>query len=84
MQESPTNGIPLSQLPLGKKARVLSLSADGLPRRRLLDLGIVPRTIIEAIRVSPSGDPRAYRVRGTTIGLREEDAREILVQPIDE
>ncbi len=66
----------LSALELGEAAQVTSISAlcRGLERRRLLDLGIVPGTVVEAELISPSGDPTAYRVRGALIALRREQS----------
>ena len=66
----------LSALAPGEAARVTGISAlcRGLERRRLLDLGLVPGTAIEAELTSPSGDPTAYRVRGALIALRREQA----------
>ncbi|CEH27880.1 hypothetical protein AM501_01955 [Aneurinibacillus migulanus] len=84
MAEKVQNAIPLSELAPGSKAKVLTLFAEGMVRRRLLDLGVVPQTIIECIRRSPIGDPTAYRIRGTTIGLRRDDAKQIMVEPLVE
>lgn len=76
------NNIPLNELPLGKKARVKSLEASGLDRRRMLDLGIINNTIIESLQKSPSGDPIAYLIRGAVIALRSDLASLILVELI--
>ncbi len=67
---------PLSTLKLGEKATITGISpaCRGLERRRFLDLGILPGTQIEVDLGSPSGDPMAYRVRGTLIALRKEQA----------
>jgi DtxR family Mn-dependent transcriptional regulator len=67
---------PLSSLKPGQLARVKELSPRirGAERRRLMDLGLLPGTQIEAALVSPSGDPTAYRVRGALIALRKEQA----------
>lgn len=74
---------PLSSLSVGSKGKVTSIIAiDGLLRRRLLDLGVVPDSIIEVVRVSPSGDPTAYLIKGSLIGLRKSEANNILVDPI--
>ena len=51
-------------------------------KRRLLDLGFYKGTSIKKVLVSPKGDPIAYRVRGTTIALRNSDAKYIEVKKI--
>jgi len=72
--------IPLNKLPLGKKAKVKALTSDGNIRRRMLDLGLITDTIIEAMLKSPSGDPVAYNIRGAVIALRSEEASKIIVE----
>jgi len=71
----------LTDLQMGEEAQVLSLSSScrGAERRRLLDLGFVPGTVLEVEMISPTGDPVAYRVRGTVIALRREQARHIRI-----
>lgn len=66
----------LSGLQTGETGRVLGLSpaCRGPERRRLLDLGFVPGTKVSVEMRSPGGDPTAYRVRGTLIALRKEQA----------
>jgi DtxR family Mn-dependent transcriptional regulator len=66
----------LSGLKPGGRTWVVDLSpaCRGPERRRLLDLGFVPGTLVEVEMVSPGGDPTAYRVRGTVIALRREQA----------
>jgi DtxR family Mn-dependent transcriptional regulator len=73
----------LSQLKLGESGRVVSISqrCRGSERRRLMDLGILPGTLIKAEMISPSGDPIAYRIRGALIGLRHEQATLIHISP---
>lgn len=74
--------IPLNYLPLGGKAKVKELISDGAIRRRMLDLGLITDTVIEALQRSPSGDPIAYVIRGAVIALRSEEASKILVEAI--
>ena len=66
----------LTQLAAGQRATILGLTpaCRGAERRRLLDLGFVPGTEVEVEMVSPGGDPTAYRVRGSLIALRREQA----------
>jgi len=75
-------GVALSTLQPGESARVVRISQGvrGLERRRLLDLGILPETVIQAEMRSPSGDPTAYRIRGALIALRAEQAEMIKVE----
>jgi ferrous iron transport protein A len=74
--------ITLNALPIGKKGRVKILTSDGLVRRRMLDLGLVSDTVVEALQKSPSGDPVAYMIRGAVIALRSEEASKILVESV--
>ncbi len=66
----------LSSLHVGESAKVVALSpaCRGMQRRRLLDLGLVPDTIVRAELQSPGGDPTAYRIRGALIALRRDQA----------
>lgn len=73
----------LNLLPIGKTAEVVRVHAGGLVRNRLLDLGLVPKTIVEAVRKSPAGDPVAYKIRGAVIALRSEESRQVTVRPVE-
>jgi DtxR family Mn-dependent transcriptional regulator len=66
----------LAQLRPGEAADVVRLSpaCRGIERRRLMDLGIVPGTRVRLERRGLTGGLSAYQVRGTVIGLREEQA----------
>ncbi|MHB8125682.1 MAG: FeoA family protein [Desulfitobacteriaceae bacterium] len=74
--------IPLNFLPLGKKGKVKVLTSDGSIRRRMLDLGLISDTVVEALQKSPSGDPIAYHIRGAVIALRSEEALKILIEAL--
>ena len=67
----------------GRRVTVLGLarSCRGQERRRLLDLGFVAGTAVEVAMISPSGEPTAYRLRGTLIALHREQARLVMVEP---
>jgi ferrous iron transport protein A len=70
----------LDCLPIGKTGVVNKLMSEGVNRRRMLDLGIIEGTNIEALQKSPCGDPTSYYVRGTVIALRVEDAKNIIIK----
>ncbi len=75
-------GKPLSHLRSGESAVVQSISpaCRGLDRQRLLDLGLLPGTKVGVELIGAGGDPKAYRIRGALIALREDQAKLILVE----
>ena len=72
----------LMDLKPGGSGRVVGISpaCQGSQRRRLLDLGVVRGTEIEAALSSATGDPVAYRIRGALIALRREQAEWIRIE----
>ncbi|HML20760.1 MAG TPA: FeoA family protein [Aggregatilinea sp.] len=74
----------LADLMPGDTGIVAALHAKGPERRRLMDLGILPGTRIEVELRSPLGDPTAYKVRGTLVGLRRSQAQQITLQGDEE
>lgn len=73
----------LDQLSPGSHAVITRLTADGVTRRRLMDLGFLPGTLLVAELRSPLGDPVAYRVRETLIALRQSQAAQIEIELIE-
>ena len=71
----------LAEAEVGESVRVLGIhpGLQGPQRRRLLDLGLVPGTLVRTELSSSGGDPVAYRVRGALIALRRDQARWIQV-----
>jgi DtxR family transcriptional regulator, Mn-dependent transcriptional regulator len=66
----------------GEEGFVVRLGGQvqGAQRRRLLDLGVVPGTVIRAELRSLSGDPMGYRIRGAVVALRHAQADDILIR----
>ncbi|HSM14313.1 MAG TPA: FeoA domain-containing protein, partial [Thermoanaerobaculia bacterium] len=87
--EVPPEELPvalLASLAPGERAEVLGISGlcSAQQRRRLLDLGVVPGTVVENELTAPSGDPTAYRIRGALIALRREQAELVQVHRVGE
>jgi DtxR family Mn-dependent transcriptional regulator len=82
-QPEPQPGQALTTLHLGQQAQILALAdtCQGLTRRRFLDLGLTPGATIEVALPNAFNDPMAYRVRGTLIALRHEQANQIIINP---
>jgi DtxR family Mn-dependent transcriptional regulator len=78
----PVETLSLADLKHGQKAEIVSLddSVQGFTRRRFLDLGLTPGTVISPELKNFFGDPRGYRVRGTLIALRKEQAAKIKIK----
>ena len=47
----------LNELKIGHKAKILAVNGQGALRRRLLDMGLTPRTDVMVRKVAPMGDP---------------------------
>lgn len=76
--------VSLAELSHDQRGEIVMLddSVQGFTRRRFLDLGLTPGTTIYPELGNFFGDPRAYRVRGTLIALRKDQAAQIWVKPV--
>lgn len=77
-------GMILTNLSIGSRAKIIELSQRMRKneRWRLMDLGFIPGTVVEANLRSAYGDPTAYRIRGSLIALRQEQTDRIKIQPL--
>ena len=49
---------------------------------RLLEMGVLPGTLVELVRFAPLGDPVEIKLRGYHLTLRRQEADLILVSPL--
>lgn len=70
----------LAEIPMHTPATLLRISGPRALRRRLLEMGLVPGTLVEVVSVSPLGDPLQLSVRGARLSIRKKDARSLEVQ----
>ncbi|MCL2518092.1 MAG: FeoA domain-containing protein [Oscillospiraceae bacterium] len=73
----------LKNLGVGKSGRILTVGGEKILRRRLLEMGITPRTIITVKKIAPMGDPIELLLRGYVLTLRLEDAEKITVEEVN-
>jgi DtxR family Mn-dependent transcriptional regulator len=75
----------LSELTSDQRAEIIGLdeACQGFSRRRLMDLGFTEGAVIRPFLKTFAGDPRAYEVRGTLIALRNDQASQVLVRPVE-
>ena len=78
------NAVPLADVSDNQLAEIVMLddAVQGFTRRRFLDLGLTPGTKIYPELGNFFNDPRAYRIRGTLIALRKDQAAQIWVKPV--
>ncbi len=72
----------LNELKIGHKARIIAVNGEGALRRRLLDMGLTPRTEVMMRKVAPMGDPMEVNLRGYELTLRIHDAKKIEVEEV--
>ena len=70
----------LNELNIGESGRVLKVGGEKVLRRRLLDMGITPGTIVSVKKAAPMGDPIELLLRGYVLSLRLEDAEKITIE----
>ena len=70
----------LRDLAIGQSGRVLAVGCEKVLRRRFLEMGITPRTVVTVKKAAPMGDPIELLIRGYVLTLRLEDAEKITVE----
>ncbi|CCZ19731.1 feoA family protein [Candidatus Apopatosoma intestinale] len=79
MTKRQTYAKTLAELPIGSADIIYDINEKGALLRRLMDLGFSCGTAVEKTGISPLGDPCAYKILGTVIALRRQDACKILL-----
>ena len=67
---------------LVRSGKVTSINFSSNLYQRLLDIGVIDSTTIECVLESPSGDSKAYLIRGAVIAIRNDDAKEINIDGV--
>ncbi|MBP5779301.1 MAG: 50S ribosome-binding GTPase [Campylobacter sp.] len=76
------NSMTLNRLKVGEKAIITEIKGNGKLRQRFLDMGLIPKTIIEVIKFAPMGDPIELNLRGYRLSLRLNEAELIGIEKI--
>ena len=69
----------LGSLAPGENGTVTGYTSDD-PPGRILEMGLIPGTRVEVVRVAPLGDPLDVRVRGFHLSLRRAEADHVIVE----
>ncbi len=70
----------VTDLKINQDDKIIDVEGEGPLRRRLLEMGILPNTLIRVIKKAPLGDPLEISIRGYELSLRKEDAKSIKVE----
>lgn len=69
----------LAQCKIGETHKIIAVNGHGALRRRLLDMGLTPKTNVMIRKVAPMGDPIEIHLRGYELTIRLDDAKNIEV-----
>lgn len=59
----------------GARVVVARVGGDRAFRRRLMELGVIPGTPVEVLRIAPLGDPVELSARGCNLSIRRAEAK---------
>ncbi|WP_440945037.1 FeoA family protein [Methanosarcina sp. T3] len=74
----------LNMLETGQKARVIQVRGRGSSRKRLLDMGMVPGTVLSVTKKAPLGDPVDFKLKGYNLSLRKTEAEAVVVEVLED
>ena len=61
---------------------ITAIGGEGALRRRLLDMGLTPNTMVTVRKVAPMGDPIDLYLRSYVLTIRREEAAKIEVHGV--
>ncbi len=70
----------LDKIAVGTEVKIVKVGGEGQLRVRLLDMGLIPNTVVRVQKVAPMGDPIEIHLRGYELTIRKEDAARIEVE----
>ncbi len=62
---------------------MIQVKGGGSSRKRLLDMGMVPGTVLSVSKKAPLGDPVDFKLKGYNLSLRKKEAEMIIVEQIE-
>lgn len=69
------SNLTLGDVAPGERVVVARVGGARAFRRRLMELGIIPGTPVEVLRVAPLGDPVELSARGCNLSIRRAEAK---------
>lgn len=66
----------------GTTVMIKIVKGEGMLRRRLLEMGLTPNTVVKVRKIAPMGDPIEVYLRSYVLTLRKDDASKIEVMEV--
>jgi len=73
----------LNEIKAGEKAIITAVGGEGALRHRLLEMGLIPKTVVLVRKKAPMGDPIELFLRGYELTIRLEEAEKLTVKKLD-
>ena len=70
----------LDQIKPGNGGTITAVRGEGALRRRLLDMGLTPKTKVFVKKTAPMGDPIELFLRSYVLTIRKDDAAKITLK----
>ena len=74
----------LAEAKVGKTYEIVRLEGFRAVRRRIMDMGLVPKTKVKLVNVAPLGDPLDLEAKGFNLTIRKSEASVIVVKEVEE
>lgn len=69
----------LDLIDVGQSVNVKGIEKESSIKRKLLEMGVTPGTMIKIVGCAPMGDPINIELRGYKLTLRKQEARAVMV-----
>ncbi|MBR5115475.1 MAG: FeoA domain-containing protein, partial [Lachnospiraceae bacterium] len=74
----------LKELKTGNCGRILSVGGEGALRQHLLDMGVIPGSVVQVVKYAPMGDPVEIKLHGYELTLRLAEAEKIEIESTED
>lgn len=70
----------LHELLPGETGVIAKVSGSSAVHRRIIEMGVVPGTLVKIVKYAPLGDPIEIKVKGFNLSLRKSEAAMVQVE----
>ncbi len=74
----------LSDLTPGKTAQIVRIQGQSPFKKRLMEMGLIRGETIYKVKLAPLADPAEYIIKNTHLSLRQEEAQDVIIQPLQD